>query len=234
MLPKVKYRTVSTILPSTKKPFRFRLMQAREEKLLLMAKEGRDSDEILSTVQQICQNCSEESDFDASKAPVFDLEWLFMQIRIESIGAELEVRYRDGSDSREYPFTIDLREVKLIESDLPSHITLEDGLAVQLKWPSAPDFLDPEVMNSPPNVSAAKLAPTMIDKVYEGDKIYDASTYSKAEIEEFVDSFPTDAYHKLIEYLAAIPKLHYEIAYKNSKGEDRKIELSNLTDFFTF
>ena len=234
MLPKIKHRVITTELPSTKKPFRFRPMQAREEKLLLMAKDGNENTEILSTVQQVVQNCSDGPDFDATKAPVFDLEWLFIQIRIESIGAELEVTYIDGSDKRQYPFTVNLREVKLIETDVPSHIDLGDGVAVQLRWPSATNFLDPEVINATPNVSAAKLAPMMIDKVFEGDKVHDASTFSKEEVTEFVDSFPSDAYHKLIEFLAAIPKLHYEINYKNSKGEDRKIELSNLTDFFTF
>ena len=39
---------------------------------------------------------------------------------------------------------------------------------------------------------------------------------------------------RIREFFSNLPRLKYVIEYKNSKDEDRRIELSTLLDFFTF
>jgi hypothetical protein len=38
---------------------------------------------------------------------------------------------------------------------------------------------------------------------------------------------------KIQNFMAAAPRLHHKLSYTNSSGNERVIELTSLTDFFT-
>ena len=73
-----------------------------------------------------------------------------------------------------------------------------------------------------------------MDKIYEGDKLYDCKQQTKEELQEFIDSIPAKQFEQIQNYLTNIPSLFYEIKYSNSKGTERVIQLQTLEDFFTF
>jgi hypothetical protein len=235
MLPKVPTKIVKTRLPSNDEEITFRLMQAREDKILLMAKEGEDQGEILTAVKQIVQNVVLNEGFDADRLPVFDIEWLFIQTRIASIGSETQVSFYDPNDEKTYDFTVDLTTINVIRDEsLKPHIDLGEGIAVSLKWPDAASFVDPSVLSAGEAGAAQVLAVKAIDRVYDGDKVIDPSTIPFAELNEFVDSFPIEAYETLLNFLSNMPRLNYVIQYTNSVGDERTITLSSLSDFFNF
>ena len=66
-LPKIHHPTFKINVPSTKKQLLFRPFLVREEKILLMAKAGEDSTDILSAVKQVVNNCCEEKNFNINK-----------------------------------------------------------------------------------------------------------------------------------------------------------------------
>jgi hypothetical protein len=72
-----------------------------------------------------------------------------------------------------------------------------------------------------------------IDKIYDGDDIFDPSDYSKKEIEQFLDDVGVDVFQKIQDFMSNVPKLYYKIEYKNKNGNNRVIELTTLSDFFT-
>ena len=64
MLPKLNHPIHNIEVPSLKKKKNFRPFLVKEEKILLMAKESDDSNDILVAVKQIVNNCSLDPDFN--------------------------------------------------------------------------------------------------------------------------------------------------------------------------
>ena len=84
-LPKVGYPTYELELPSTGKTVKYRPFLVKEEKVLLMALEGKDEKHIISAVKDLIKNCV-ISRIKVDTLPSFDLEYLFLKIRAASIG----------------------------------------------------------------------------------------------------------------------------------------------------
>lgn len=233
MLPKAHYAIHKTKLPSGQ-TVQFRPMLGGEEKILLMAKESDDSKEILSTVMQVVKNCL--IDTDVTEMPIFDVEWVFIQIRIVSVGAVCPVSYVDRSDGKRYDFDVDLRQVEVTEvASVDDVIKVNDQVGLKLRYPSALSFISPVVTALESDALIAhEMAIASVSEVYDGDTIIKASSVSRDEMDEFVSSLPLETYQKILDHVASSPALRYVITYTNSKGEEREIVLSNLTDFFRF
>ena len=56
-LPKIDIPTYEMIVPSTDKKIKYRPFLVKEEKILMMALEGKDQKEMASALKQIINNC---------------------------------------------------------------------------------------------------------------------------------------------------------------------------------
>jgi len=232
-LPKVKHPLHVFTVPSTNKKCTFRPFLVKEEKLLLMAKASEDPTEMFRAIKQNINNCSIDTDFDIDKLTIFDMEYLFLQIRGISVNNIIKVSYKDKEDEKVYDFEIDIQNIKV---DFPEGcekvIKITEDMGLQMKYPSASIFNDTEFFNNEDD-SMYELIVKCVDKIYDGDEIYDPKNYTKEEVEEFMDDLGVETFTKITEFMGKTPKLKYVIEYKNSNGNDRKIELNTLTDFFT-
>lgn len=233
MLPRIQHRIITTRFPVSGEPVRFRPMTGREEKLLLLAKESSADEEILSTVLQIVSNCLVD-EIDVETMPIHDVEWLFVQIRINSVSNVSNVSYLDPTDDRVYSFEVDLTEIEVVKPETgPGSIDLGDGVRVQLRYPPAKAFISDRVRSAPTDAETAhQLALECIGEIYDGDSLVTPDNIE--ELDEFVQAFGIESYRELMDHVASIPSLRYVIQYQNSRGEGREIVLSTLTDFFTF
>ena len=71
------------------------------------------------------------------------------------------------------------------------------------------------------------------DEIYDGDSIYNINEYKKDEIIEFLDNLNIKTFEAIQSFLMNTPKLRHVIVYKNSLGNERKITLESLNDFFS-
>jgi len=72
-----------------------------------------------------------------------------------------------------------------------------------------------------------------IDSVYDKDTVFKLADSTPQEVDEFVQSLDTKAFKKIQDFFATMPKLYYEVKYKNSLGNEKVIPLTSLNDFFT-
>lgn len=234
-LPKIEHPTFELTVPSIKKKVKMRLMLVKEEKILLMAKESEEPFEMMRAIKQVVNNCIVD-DLNISKLTVFDLEYMFLKLRAASIDNVAKVSYRDTEDNTVYDFEIDLSkvEVKYPES-INNNIKINDSVGVIMHWPYATIYEDNDLLNPETNeTDFDKLILKCIDSVYEGDKMTPASSVTKEELAEFISQIGVKPYQEIRKYLVNIPTIKHELDYKNSLGNDRKIVLSTLDDFFTF
>ena len=84
-LPKVEVPTYELEVPSTDEKLKYRPFLVKEEKILLMALESQDNAEMMIALKEIVKACTFEK-FDTDKAPLFDLEYIFLRLRAKSVG----------------------------------------------------------------------------------------------------------------------------------------------------
>jgi len=232
-LPKIKHPIFEFVVPSTNKKESFRPFLVKEEKILLMAKTSEEPNEILRAVKQVVNNCALSKSFDVDRLAIFDIEYLFMQLRAISVNNIVKVSYRDNEDDEIYEFSIDLKEVKVqFPEKIDRVIKITDKMGIQMRYPSASIFDDKDFFGSGDD-AFYELVIRCIDKIYDGDEIYDPTEYSKEEVEQFLDDCGIETFEKVQMFMSNVPKLYHKLEYKNKNGNQRVIELTSLTDFFT-
>lgn len=231
-LPKIEYPIVNITIPSTKKSHSFRPFLVKEEKILLMAKEENKPSEYLSAIKQVVNNCCLDKNFNINNLAIFDLEYLFLKLRAISVDNVIKLSYIDTEDNQEYNFDLDLNTIEVIFPDkIDNVIKLSNTSGIIMKYPSASLYDDKEFLNLEKDYMFELIIKCM-DKIYEGDSIYETKDYSKQNIMDFLDNLSVKTFEDIQKFLLNVPKLRHEINYKNSLGNDRKIVLESLNDFF--
>ena len=231
-LPKIDQPIYNINVPSLKKKYSFRPFLVKEEKLLLMAKESDKPADILSAIKQVVNNCSLNTNLNVEKLPVFDLEFIFLRLRAVSVDNIVKIKYKDFEDNKEYDFEIDLNTV---EVDFPEkndpNIKITPKSGILMHYPTASLYDDKDFQNLEKDYMF-ELIVRCVDKIYYEDDIYEAKDYKKQDLVEFLENLSVATFEKILNFLTNMPKIHHQIAYKNSLGNERKIEFNSLNDFF--
>ena len=150
-----------------------------------------------------------------------------------SVDNKITVSYKDFEDEKLYEFEIDLNNVEIeFPESCEKNIKITPKSGIMLKYPSASLYDDKDFMNSDKEY-LFELIVRCVDKIYEGDNIYEAKDYKLADLRSFLENIDVKTFEKIKLFLVNLPKLKHVINYKNSLGNDREIVLTSLTDFFT-
>ena len=84
-LPKVDVPTYELTLPSEDKKVKFRPFLVKEEKILFVAMESKNNAEMVNAVKEIISACTFNT-LNVDSLPLFDIEYLFLNIRAKSVG----------------------------------------------------------------------------------------------------------------------------------------------------
>lgn len=230
-LPKIEHPIYELTLPSTGKQVSFRPFLVKEEKILLMAKQGGDEKEIVKALKQVINNCIVDSDVDVESFATFDIEYFFLKLRSRSVNNVVSLSYKDYEDDKVYTVDVDLEDVEMIKD--PKHtnkIKINNQIGVMMRYPSI-DVLNK--LSSQEDDAAFDVIKKCIDVVYDQDNVYNAKDFTEKEIEEFVQNLDVNSLEKILEFFKTMPRLHYEVKYVNSLNHERVVPLDTLTDFFT-
>jgi len=234
-LPKLTTPTYELEVPSTDEKIKYRPFLVREEKILLMSMESGKNADIINAVKEIVSECTFNK-IDLSTLPMFDVEYIFLQIRSKSVGEISKLRLLSPDDGKTYAdVEINLTEVKVqVEEGHTNKIELDDGMGIIMTYPTIDTFAN----NNIQTVTAANMldvVSTCILQIYEkdGEKVYEAKDQTKKEISEFIESLQTKHFQKLQNFFNTMPKLKHTIKIKNPKTKkESEMTLNGLNDFF--
>ena len=237
MLPKIDYPIIDIEFKSLKNSkIKFRPMLVKDEKILLIAKESNSDVDIFTAVKQVVTNCCLDDKFDINKIPLFELEYAFLFLRMQSINNIIELSYHDNEDEKDYKFTINLSDINIIypEKKVDNKIQLtDDGVGIVLLYPPASLYSNDKFLNSKGvSDSFDEILHASIEQIYDRENVYDIATTSKEELNTFLESIDSKSYKKIQEFFENVPYMEHIIKYKNGKGTDRTISLRTLNDFF--
>ena len=91
-LPKLTVMKHKMTLPSTGESITFRPFLVKEEKLLMVAMQSGEQDDMVRALKEIIGNCVEK-DLNLDSLPMFDIEYIFLQLRARSVGDEVPITY---------------------------------------------------------------------------------------------------------------------------------------------
>ena len=110
-LPVLKHPTFELEVPSTKERITCRPFLVKEEKVLLLAQESGNPNDMINAVKQIIGNCIVEGEVDLATAPTFDLEFIFLRLRANSVGQTSKFSITDEESGKEIPIEVNLNDV---------------------------------------------------------------------------------------------------------------------------
>jgi hypothetical protein len=80
-LPMYKHPTYTLKLPATGKEVKYRPFLVKDEKNLLLAQQSEIEMNMLDTLKNVIKDCIVSKDVDVEQLPIFDLEYIFTQLR---------------------------------------------------------------------------------------------------------------------------------------------------------
>lgn len=223
-------------VPSSNKIVKFRPFLVKEEKALLLAQQSEDPSVMVNTLQEVIKSCVKE-DIDTTKLAIFDLEYIFTQIRAKSVGEEVELIFRCqhcDDEKAKVNIKIDLTEVKVSKD--PNHkskIDLFDDVGVMMKYPNIDIIkkLDNGAFNNIEGVFDIVI--DCIDYIYDSNEVYHTSEQSIKEMQEFLNNLTSEQFGKLQQFFETIPKLVKEVEYTCPIcSANNKVTLSGIQSFF--
>jgi len=234
-LPKLTTPTYELEIPSTDEKIKFRPFLVKEEKILMMAMESKKSADIVQAVKEIVEECTFNK-INISDMPMFDIEYIFLQIRSKSVGEVSKIRVLCPDDGKTYAnLDLDLNEVKVqVGDDHTNKIELGNGMGIIMKYPTIDSFRESGIQD----INASNMLEVIggcILQIYEeeGKKVYDPKDQTKKELTDFIEQLTTEQFKHIQKFFDTMPKLKHEITIKNPKTKkESKITLTGLNDFF--
>lgn len=243
-LPKINTPTYTLTIPSTKKQIKFRPFLVKEEKILLIAIQEQETTALFDAVKQVIKNCTFDA-VDVDNLTTYDLEYLFLQIRIKSKGGTVTLSFQceamiSGKDMQPAApcscindIEFDLTKVQIEGEALTKKIILEEStqIGIILKAPTFKTTTEMQtVLESNSVDSIYKALPQYIDTIFEGEKVYD--DFTPEELQDWIEELSEENFEKIQQFFYNIPRLKAKINVKcTACGYEEAVTLEGLQNF---
>lgn len=229
-LPSIATPEFVTKIPSTGEKIKYRPFLVKEEKILLMAMEGNDQKEIELAIKKILTNCILQ-DIDVNKLAMFDMEYLFLQLRGKSVGEviDLAVTHLDGECQHRTDIQVNIDDIQIQNLDQEKKIILTDDVGVMMKYPTMQEAMSVDGDNTE---AVFEILSKSVDYVFDAENVY--SDFTEAEIVEWINGLNQTQFQKVLNFFENMPKLSYDVSWKCKEcGQDDTITLEGIQSFFT-
>ena len=238
-LPKISTPTYELELPSTGKKIKYRPFLVKEEKILILALESENIKQITTSIKSILKECIQTRGVKIDTLPIFDIEYLFLNVRGKSVSEALELIVTCPDDNKTtVPVKVYIDEIGVVKNpDHSNDIKLDDKLTLRLKYPSLDEFIKSNFDFTSRDEGALEqsfeIIATCIDQVYNEEESWAASDCTKKELLEWVETLNTNQFKLIESFFTTMPKLSHTLKVKNPKTKvENDVTLEGLSSFF--
>jgi len=231
-LPVINTPTYELELPSTKEKITYRPFLVKEEKILLIAMEEEKEENMIRAVKQIVNNCTFET-LNVNTLPMFDLEFLFLRVRAKSVGEIATVNILSPDDKKTYvKVDVNLEEVNVkFDKKHKKRIILTDEISIEMSYPNLSLIENTGDLSSSEQIFG--MIGTCVERIYEGETIYEKSDFTQKELDEFLESLNTKQFEEVQNFFNTMPKLMHTVEFTNPKTKKKqKVTLEGMQSFF--
>ena len=234
-LPTINTPTYELVVPSTDEKIKYRPFLVKEEKILLIASESGKQEDIINAIKQIATACT-FGKLKIGRMPMFDVEYIFLQIRAKSVGevSELTLIAPDDKETRVI-VEVDLSEVKVQEIEGHTNkIELTDEMGIYMQYPTV-DTFSKSGMTEITASNMLEVISACIAQVYDkkGEEVWESKDSTKKELVDFIEQLSSKQFAEIQKFFDTMPKLKHVVTVKNPKTKkETDVVLSGLSDFF--
>ena len=234
-LPKINTPTYELVVPSTNEKIKYRPFLVKEEKILLIALESNENKQIIQAVKEIVAMCTFDK-IDLGNMPMFDVEYIFLQIRSKSVGETSNLKLLCKDDGETYAdVKIDLGDIKVsVDEEHTNKIELTDEMGMIMTYPTIDSFMNTGISEITSSNMLEVIA-TCILQIYDkkGEEVFDAKDQTKEELNDFIGQLNTKQFLEVQKFFDTMPKLQHTVVVKNPKTKvESEVVLNGLNDFF--
>ena len=234
-LPVLTIPTYELEVPSTDEKIKYRPFLVKEEKILLIALESGENKDIVQAVTNIVDECTFNK-LKLGTMPMFDVEYIFLQIRAKSVGETSTLKLLCPDDGETYAkVEVDLTEVLVqVDEEHNSKVELTDEMGMIMKYPNIDSTIDIGITD----INASNMLDVIvscIEQIYDkgGEEVHMAVDSTKKELTEFIEQLNTEQFRKVQKFFDTMPKLSYTVEIENPKTKVKsEVTLNGLNDFF--
>ena len=233
-LPKLNSPTYELKIPSTGDTVSYRPYLVKEEKILMMAMESNDTEQMMRAVKDVIRSCTTDS-VDVNTLAMFDIEYIFTQLRAKSVGETSTISVKCKSCGSSNDVDVNMQEVYVDVPESTVHtIPLTDTVGVSLKYPSVNAMVKAQSSDTKSEVDRVfDLIVACVDSIYSDDEIFDAKEQSEKELKEFIESLNTQQFNEVRDFIESIPSAAIKVEFMcMSCSEHNSFEVKGLGNFF--
>jgi hypothetical protein len=230
-LPSLNTPKHELTLPSTGEKVEYRPFLVKEEKLLLMAQEANDETATLKAVEQIVDACT-FGKLNVKTIPVFDLEYVFIQLRAKSVGETSSIKITCPDDMEtKVEVTVNLEDITCVKQEgHDNKIQLTDEIGMIMDYPKIDSMT---VVDTSKPESVFDLVRECIAQIYDTENVYERNDMSSSDLDNFLDSMSHSQFEQVQEFFNTMPKVQYKTKVKNPEtGVESDIVIEGMQNFF--
>lgn len=238
-LPKIDHPIYPIYLKSLDRKVNFRPFLVKEEKVLLMAKESKDPEEIRLAIRQIINNCALES-LDVDALPLFDVEMAFLKLRAKSVGESVKLVFNCQNEVEGAPCNTDTDyslNLENVQFEIPEghdpKVMITDTIGCKLKYPTLALSVNVEE-GEETFVIVLRMVMQNIEYIFDADSVYKPEDTPEAELMEFLENLSPENLVQIQNFFNTSPKvvLNDKVVCKKC-GYEHTIHAEDLLGFFT-
>ena len=235
-LPKLNVPKYKMKLPSDGRVVNYRPFLVKEEKLLLLATQSQDQEQLITAIKEIISACTDVKDVD--KLATFDIEFLFLQIRTKSVGESVKVALTcpdDNETTVEVEIPLDEIKVKKTRGH-KTDLKITDDVTITMGYPSLDTFVNMNFIGDEADVGVDQvfeMAGSCIKTISDPEQVYDCNDVPKKEIQDFFEGMDTKQFQMIQDFFETMPKLTHTVKVTNpNTGKESDVVLEGLASFF--
>ena len=231
-LPKLTTPQYELAVPSTGEKIKYRPWLIKEQKILLMAQESEDDKEIEAAFANIISECT-FGKIDPYENPLFDVEYIFLQLRGKSVGQKVKLNLLCLDDKKtRVEHEIDLGDVAVQMPDNHTNvIDITDDISMIMRYPKLSDMS--EFTEEGQIKQIFDMVKRCVVEIRDGETIHNKVDISDKELDEFIDSMSQSSFELVSNFFETMPKLIHEVSVTNPKTKKKnKIVIEGLQSFF--
>lgn len=254
-LPKITTPTYEVKLPSSGKTIKYRPFLVKEEKILLIAKESGNNEDIIRATRQIIENCTFGSIDTESDLSTIDLETLFLKLVIVSKGETstigLKCQNHISKPERTHPIhgkipayngacnhvnkiEIDLTTVQVVsEKKVTDKIILDEAsmIGIKMKYPDLSSV--GKMGNKKTDDDYMNFIYDHVDYIFDSENIHEMDETPREELVEFFENLDDKQFKKILEFFQHLPTLGVTVGVMCEKcGDKTEKVIKGLNNFF--
>ncbi len=198
----------------------------------MIAQESEEEKQISDAIGTLVLNCTFDA-LDANTAPMFDIEYVFLQLRAKSAGAKVKINILCPDDEKtRIDVEVNLEEINVQRSvEHTQEIDITKDIKLKLRYPMLKDLRG--LSNDFGDFEKAMI---MIyectENVINGEEIIHRIDMTQDEITEFIDSFNTEQFEEVMKFFETMPKLRHVVDITNPKTKVKsEVLLEGLETF---